>query len=188
MGKKLVIKGADFYTNRISAPDPETDAQKFQRYIDNLEYLVNLNVSTGGTPTQKTYFGTPAQSNSRRAVALKNTKVLREEIYNSVAGSGGSTEVSPLNDIYTFLPIPAGIKTVTFGFTDVNYSIGGILVSATNNKISDSGWIAGGNSHTIDVSAYNQTLWLALNSKKNTGVFTNSETLQSLGFHIEFTY
>ena len=54
MGKKLIIKNANFYNNCItggsggSGSEAEIDAQRFQRYINALEYLVNLNVTQGG--------------------------------------------------------------------------------------------------------------------------------------------
>lgn len=116
--------------------------------------------------------------------ARANVVILRDEAHNPFQwGEGEKILVD-----YSFIEIPAGATAVKVTVTNPNYYFGIVNRTQDGTHSKDSGWKAGGNSYqqTIGSDEVYITSTLKIGSA-GTDAFTD-ETIESVGWSIEFFF
>lgn len=181
MGVSLIIKGADFSTNSL----PILSVAAFDNILSNLKLLNGYGVSQGSTTT----LGTALYSQEQRAAIVVDKSLVpstAQYLNSSLVGSAQSSQyATDKNAAYDWIPVPAAVKQVTIA-NNPDYWVGVVLVTKANNKVSDSGWKIN-TEFTIDVSDYNETVWLAINTRNSMGGSMLGVTLGEYNLQITYT-
>ena len=124
------------------------------------------------------------QNVSTASADRANVVIPRNEAQNPFQWA---TNESRLTD-YSFIEIPAGATSVKVTVTNPNYYFGIVNRTQNGSFALDSGWKAGGNSYqqNIESNAVYITSGLKIGSAGTTA-FTN-ETIESVGWSIEFFF
>ena len=166
MGKKIIIKGADFSLNAI----PQNVI------VDDAVYVLVNGVSIDETTTPVKMIS----SNTRSLATVTKGSVDNPYTWNSASVSQADT--------YSLIPIPEGAVAVTIECTNTQYWYGLNLRTASGERIYNSGWMNGG-SASVYLSSYPSAVYVSSLMKigsAGTTAFTN-ETLTSIGWKITWS-
>lgn len=172
MGKKLIIKEANFYANAIEQSEPGTDRQVYSLVIG-----ISL-AQDGGLPANA-----PLTKNDRA-----NVFVTKASAYHPITWGAG---VPAIVSGFSYIEIPPGAIRATIRMTNSSYKCGLVLISEmSTTHIYDSGWKNGGAdmSISVDVTNYPSAKYLTSTVAIIAGGGFSGETLDTLGWSIEWSF
>lgn len=172
MGKALIIKGADFSTNKIDEVETPklflrcTIESSHKWFIFQRTWRATVFISKAGISNPVTFVDKSQEGHHDIVPYYKE-----------------------LVDGYTAIPIPKGATMCHLNMANPNYRYGLVIRTVTDSSILyDSGWVWGGNKIDYDVSAYNDgnhVITSTLGCMSDGRNFTN-ETIKSVGYSYSF--